>query len=108
MTVNVSCGVTALHDPHRYFTGWPRREAVCGGQPARTRALTLAEQLVVKASDDVFIKLLDYLEGQRDAVTADLNLPDTPDGERWSSGYLTGINDALSHVQFLRGELGGR
>jgi len=100
------CGLTALHDAHRYFTGRPRREAVCGGQPARTRALTLAEQLVVKASDDVFVKLFEYLSGQREAVLSDLS-NQSGTGVRWNDGYLAAINDVHAQVQFLRGELGG-
>lgn len=101
------CGVATLHDPHRYFTGWPRREVVCGGQPARTRALTLAEQLVVKANDDVFVKLLEYLGGQREAVLSDISNQRGTD-DRWNDGYLAAINDVHAHVRFLRGELGGR
>jgi hypothetical protein len=32
LTANLpACGMTAEHDPHPYFYGWPRESGQCGG-----------------------------------------------------------------------------
>jgi hypothetical protein len=71
------------------------------------RALTLAEQLVVQASDDVFVTLFEYIGGQREAVLSDIS-KQLGTGDRWNDGYLAALNDVLAHARFARGELSGR